>query len=104
MSVSKAEQGSWFLSRFLKAGDLNWFLHVVSGIVPSFKEANNNLEKYFALIYPNFEDAVGLHGGFRFSLEVWRMKNIRYFPPLINKPSSRLKALQKLNDAFGTLT
>ena len=104
MSVSKAEQGSWFLSRFLKAGDLIWFLHVVSGIVPSFKETNNNLEKYFALIYPNFEDAVGLHGGFRFSLEVWRMKNIRYFPPLINKPSSRLKALLKLSDSFGALT
>ena len=104
MTVSKAEQGSGFLSRFLKAGDLIWFLHVVSGIVPSFKEANNNLEKYFALIYPNFADAVGRHGGSRFSLAVWRMKDIRYFPPLINKPSSRLKALLKLSDSFGALT
>lgn len=104
MSVSKAEQGSGFLSRFYKAGDLIWFLQVISDTMPSFKEADNNLEKYFALIYPNFEDAVGLHGGFRFCLEVWRMKNIRYFPPLIDKPSSRLNALLKLSDSFGALT
>ena len=104
MSVSKAEQGSGFLSRFYKAGDLIWFLSVISDSMPDFKEADNNLKKYFAFIYPNFEDAVGLHGGFRFSLEVWRMKNIRYFPPLIDKPSSRLKALLKLSDSFGALT
>ena len=104
MSVSKAEQGSGFLSRFYKAGDLIWFLQVISDIMPSFKEADNNLEKYFALIYPNFEDAIGLDGGFRFCLEVWRMKNIRYFPPLIDKPSSRLNALLKLSDSFGALT
>ena len=72
--------------------------------MPSFKEADNNLEKYFALIYPNFEDAVGLHGGFRFSLEVWRMKNIRYFPPLIIRPSTHQRYWRALNDSFGALT
>lgn len=98
------ERGNGFLSRFLKAGDLIWFLQVVSDIMPSYEEADNNLEKYFAFIYPNFKDAIELYGGFRFMLEVWRMINIRYFPPLINKPSSRLKALLKLNDSFGALT
>ena len=100
----QAEQGSGFLSRFYKARNLIWILQALGDSMPSYEEADNDLEKYFAFIYPSFEDAIELYDGLRFMLDVWRMIDARCFPPLINKPSSRLKALQKLNESFGALT
>ena len=71
------------MKAFSEACNIYYFSSLVDNNRPTAEEANVSIEKYFAFIYPETESAIGLHDGFRFILEQWRMICGRLFPPLI---------------------
>lgn len=90
------------MKAFSEACNIHYFSWLADNSRPTAEEANVSIEKYFAFIYPETESAIGLHDGFRFILEQWRMKCSRLSPPLI--AVNKRQPQRVVIDSFGALT